>query len=244
MSRWKGRGAKAVAEAAPLSGLYDEIRRWPARLECALSASGGTLVANCQQARLLCATGFGSDVLSTPDRRGDGEDLATTHVFQLMLEEVFYLSYELDCLRVHRQSSQGRVDLTLEQLWCLMQEFNREFVKMYKAYSHLRNKRWVVRPGPQYGADFMAYRHHPTLVHSDYAVLVIPADDPQSRLASWTDVQGMTRLCGSVAKTLLVLYIIVDMGHDLSSPTYLERITVEEVEVRRWLPQKHREDSQ
>ncbi|KAG8075608.1 hypothetical protein GUJ93_ZPchr0006g40676 [Zizania palustris] len=44
---------------------------------------------------------------------------------------------------------------------------------MYKAYSHLRLKNWVVRSGLQYGADFVAYSHHPALVHSEFVVVVV-----------------------------------------------------------------------
>ena len=47
------------------------------------------------------------------------------------------------------------------------------FTNLFKSYSHLRMKNWVVRSGSQYGVDFVAYRHHPSLVHSEYAVIVL-----------------------------------------------------------------------
>lgn len=74
-----------------------------------------------------------------------------------------------------------------------------QFVYLYKAYAHLRSKHWVVRAGLQFGADFMAYRHHPALVHSDYAVVVI-WEMQEQRLNTWAEMQAMSRLCGSVAK--------------------------------------------
>ena len=45
---------------------------------------------------------------------------------------------------------------------------------MYKAYSLLRSKKWVVRSGLRYGADFVAHRDHPAIVHSEFAVVVVP----------------------------------------------------------------------
>ncbi|KAK6935995.1 tRNA intron endonuclease, catalytic domain-like [Dillenia turbinata] len=35
-----------------------------------------------------------------------------------------------------------------------------------------RSKNWVVRPGLQYGGNFVAHRHHPSFVHPEYVVLV------------------------------------------------------------------------
>lgn len=52
-----------------------------------------------------------------------------------------------------------------------MERSKKQFVHYYKAYAHLRSKRWVVLSGIQYGADFMAYRHHPALVHSEYDLM-------------------------------------------------------------------------
>ena len=57
--------------------------------------------------------------------------------------------------------------LSEEEVWKCMQTSKPQFVFLYIAYAHLRVKNWVVRSGLQYGADFMAYRHHPALVHSE-----------------------------------------------------------------------------
>ncbi|KAI4365405.1 hypothetical protein MLD38_021391 [Melastoma candidum] len=54
---------------------------------------------------------------------------------------------------------------------------NSSFPESYRAYPHLRGKNWIMRPGSQYGVDFVAYRHHPALVHSEYAVLVLKDGD-------------------------------------------------------------------
>ncbi|KAL2488884.1 tRNA-splicing endonuclease subunit Sen2-2 [Forsythia ovata] len=104
-------------------------------------------------------------------------------------------------------------------------------------------KNWVVRAGSQYGVDFVAYRHHPSLVHSEYAVLILSAEDDNSngRLRVWSDFQCALRLCGSVAKTLLVLHIDKN-GSAATSPSCVESYLVEERTVTRWNPEQSREN--
>ncbi|GJN39406.1 hypothetical protein PR202_gb28521 [Eleusine coracana subsp. coracana] len=60
------------------------------------------------------------------------------------------------------------------ELWGHLSSISESFPEMYMAYQHLRLKNWVVRSGLQYGADFVAYRHHPALIHSEFTVIVVP----------------------------------------------------------------------
>ncbi|KAJ7980956.1 tRNA-splicing endonuclease subunit Sen2-1-like [Quillaja saponaria] len=60
-----------------------------------------------------------------------------------------------------------------EELWHCMITRKQIFADLYKAYSHLRMQNRVVMSGSQYGVDFVAFLHHPALVHSEYAVLVL-----------------------------------------------------------------------
>ncbi|KAL8057524.1 hypothetical protein ABFX02_04G189900 [Erythranthe guttata] len=120
------------------------------------------------------------------------------------------------------------------------------FPILYKAYSHLRTKNWVVRAGSQYGVDFVAYRHHPALVHSEYAVIASSDEDGNGnrRLKVWSDFHCTLRLCGSVAKTLLVLHIsrnCNDCDGASSSPWSINYYSVEERVVARWNPEQSRE---
>ncbi|RXI04516.1 hypothetical protein DVH24_038790 [Malus domestica] len=91
------------------------------------------------------------------------------HWFQLGMEEAFFLCYTLKCLKIAGEHKHPKDD---NELWQYMTSQKAAFPVFYKAYSHLRTKNWVVRPGHQYGEDFVAYRHLPSLVHSEYAVLV------------------------------------------------------------------------
>ncbi|KAI7733707.1 hypothetical protein M8C21_020690 [Ambrosia artemisiifolia] len=96
---------------------------------------------------------------------------------------------------------------TDNELWEYMSSRKASFPNFFAAYSHLRVKNWVVRSGCQYGVDFVAYRHHPSLVHSEYGVLVLSQGNGNDRLRVWSDIQCTLRLCGSVAKTLLILHV-------------------------------------
>ncbi|KAH6824959.1 splicing endonuclease 1 [Perilla frutescens var. hirtella] len=86
--------------------------------------------------------------------------------------------------------------------------------------------------------DFVAYRHHPALVHSEYAVLALSDEDANTnaRLKVWSDFHCTLRLCGSVAKTLLVLHVSKNCN-DTVSPWSLEHYSVEERIITRWNPE-------
>ena len=118
------------------------------------------------------------------------------------------------------------------------------FPYFFKAYSHLRIKNWVVWSGSQYGVDFIVYCHQPCGDHSEYGVLVLSDDedkkDLNGRLRVWSNVHCTTRLLGSVAKILLVLYINKNANTD-DSPSCLANYTVEERTITRWSPEQCRE---
>jgi tRNA-splicing endonuclease subunit Sen2 len=163
--------------------------------------------------------------------------------FQLTLEESFYLCYFLKCLKINGGADDSPIND--EELWCYFKSKKEAFPCFYKAYFHLRSKNWVVRSGAQYGVDFIVYRHHPARVHSEYGVLVLSHDnddDLNGRLRVWSDVHCSTRLLGSVAKTLLVLYINKNCHSD-ESLLCLANYTIEERIILRWSPEQCRERS-
>ncbi|KAM1695383.1 hypothetical protein ACFXTI_029468 [Malus domestica] len=77
------------------------------------------------------------------------------------MEEAFFLCYTLKCLKIAGEHKHPKDD---NELWQYMTSQKAAFPVFYKAYSHLRTKNWVVRPGHQYGEDFVAYRHLPSVV--------------------------------------------------------------------------------
>ncbi|CAA3009613.1 tRNA-splicing endonuclease subunit Sen2-1-like [Olea europaea subsp. europaea] len=189
--RWKGKGAEARALEDPMSKIVSRLKSYliEADSQGLLSGCSVLVEANVEQIELFNRACFGYPIVTIEKDK---------QWFQLSMEEAFYLSYMLKCIKV-------------------------------VAYSHLRLKNWVVRAGSQYGVDFVAYRHHPTLVHSEYAVLILSAEDDNAngRLRVWSDYQCTLRLCGSVAKTLLVLHIHKN-GSVATSPSCLESYVVEE----------------
>ena len=231
--RWKGNtsGAKsrskAKAHTDPMSNIVLQLQSSLIRSNSQgfLSGSSVLLEVKEQQVNLLESACVGVRLMENQ------------HWFQLCMEEAFYPCHSLKCLDV----VEDKCSKTDDQLWQCMESRRALFPYLYKAYSHLRMKNWVVKSGVKYGVDFVAYQHHPALVHSEYAVIVLSDEDSDGnmRLRDWLDVHCTTRLCGGVAKTLLILYIRKN-GHSVESPSCLESFTVEERTVTRWKPEECR----
>lgn len=231
--RWKGKEFAAIAQDNPLSEIVKCLQASLIRYKPQALFFGSNVIL---EAQLELADLF--------DRACFGQPMATSEKdkrwFQLVPEEAFYLSHALMCLQVFTADGRQLNDL---QLWMHLKANVPGFPHLYKAYSHLRAKNWVVRPGLQYGSMYVAYRHHPALVHSEYSVLVQSEDNKEAdshRLKDWTDWQCALRVSGGVAKTLLVLS--VDMKNsNTNSPSCLEQSTVEEHIISRWVPELTRE---
>ncbi|XP_062178572.1 probable tRNA-splicing endonuclease subunit Sen2 [Phragmites australis] len=235
--RWKkGKDSKdfaALAAANPMSSIVAELQASLRDSESVaiLSGQGGGSVLGVRphHAALLNRASFGRAVENAGEER---------QWFQLGPEEVFFLCHALKCITVE---SENKKQMGEGELWDHLSSTSEPFPEMYKAYEHLRLKNWVVRPGLQYGADFVAYRHHPALVHSEFAVIVLPEgkvfDTRCGRLKVWSDLICALRASGSVAKTLLVL-TISSRSCELSSPDCLEQLVVHERTITRWIPRQ------
>lgn len=230
--RWKWKGAEAKAFAEPISKTVSELQSSLAQTEASgfLSSCNVLLSVELEQAELLERCCFGRPVVCTEKNK---------RWIQLTFEEAFFLFYKLKCIKIHLHGChlENEVDL-----WRSMRSFKPNFATFFKAYSHLRSKNWIVRSGLQYGVDFVVYRHHPSLVHSEYAVLVQSIGE-NKRLRVWSDIHCSVRLTGSVAKTLLVLYVNGQANkEDMNLPLCLQDYKVEEQTIRRWSPELSRED--
>lgn len=249
--RWKFQTAEADALKEPISNLYNQMREWEP-VKALLADSSVILSIEVSKAEVLDRACFGKLISAATSPPCSARSSSTrspwipkvnaepdiARLFQLGLEEAFFLASHVGCIYICKQTVEGLEAMSTEEAWRCMQTSRPEFGYLYIAYAHFRAKNWVVRSGIQYGADFMAYRHHPCRVHSDYAVVVM-VEGQEERLKTWTELQAMNRLCGSVAKTLLLLHVIPKReGPDMSSPLCQGDFTVEAVEVRRWLPEK------
>ncbi|EYU35778.1 hypothetical protein MIMGU_mgv1a020881mg, partial [Erythranthe guttata] len=196
---WKGKTAEAKALAEPMSTIVSRLQSSliESNSQGILSGSSVLLAAPVEQIELFNHACFGRPVITTEKNK---------QWFQLCLEEAFYLCTVMKCIKIVGQNSCVKNE---EELWDYMSSKRVNFPILYKAYSHLRTKNWVVRAGSPYGVDFVAYRHHPALVHSEYAVNASSAEEgnENGRLKVWSDCHCTLRLCGSVAKMLLVLHI-------------------------------------
>ncbi|KAG8387727.1 hypothetical protein BUALT_Bualt02G0051500 [Buddleja alternifolia] len=231
--RWKGKAAEAKALADPMSKIISRLQSSliESNSQGLLSGCSVLIAAHTDQTELFNQACFGRPIITTEKDK---------QWFQLSLEEAFYLCYVLKCIKILGENKCVKDD---DELWHYMTSKRANFPIIFKAYSHLRMKNWVVRAGSQYGVDFVAYRHHPSLVHSEYAVLVFSDEDGNrnGRLRVWSDFQCTLRLCGSVVKTLLVLHV-GENGNGAISPPCLERYSVEERIVIRWSPEQSREN--
>lgn len=241
--RWKGKDAETEALSDPMSKIVSQLQS-----SLVMSNSQGLLMSSCvlleavdaTQTDLLLRSCFGDPVITAEK---DNNNNNNKQWFKLSMEEAFYLFYVLNCIEI---VAEDKTKKNGEQLWKYMSSRGQQnFPYSFKAYSHLRLKNWVVKSGSRYGVDFVAYRHHPRLVHSEYAVLVLSGNDDEQqsndRLRVWSDYECTLRLCGSVAKTLLVLHI-QKHGKNSESPSSLDSFYVYEQTITRWNPQQSRED--
>eukprot|EP00877_Chromochloris_zofingiensis_P012453 jgi/Chrzof1/7461/Cz02g24250.t1 len=213
---------------------------------------------------------------------------------RLSPEEAFFLQHVLSCLVVmsadcgqqqnkqqeQQQQSDMHVDgmlsstqaagavqeLSSIDLWLQCCAIHGSFPSSYAAYHHLRSKGWIPRPGIMYGVDCVLYQLHPSVVHSDFLVLVVPqhhqqcadnsthtaGEQPQPAAPqdhphqqqqqqqqidlAWLDVQVAQRLARQVFKRLLLLYVMLPPAQQLHAPLCMQQTAVQEVIVRRWVP--------
>ncbi|XP_065855575.1 tRNA-splicing endonuclease subunit Sen2-1-like isoform X2 [Euphorbia lathyris] len=229
--RWKGKSAEAKALEDPMSKIVSQLSSslTQSNTRGLLTGCSVLIAVEPEQTELLTRACFGRPIINASKDK---------QWFQLGTEEAFYLQYYLKCLKIVDDDD---CEKSSDELWKYMKSKTKTFPDLFKAYSHLRKKNWVVRPGSQYGVDFVAYRHHPSFVHSEYAVIVSSEEDSNGRLRVWSDFYCTIRLCGSVAKTLLVVNISKH-GNGDPSPLCLDGYSVQEHIITRWSSEQSRED--
>ncbi|KAJ3708434.1 hypothetical protein LUZ61_012139 [Rhynchospora tenuis] len=234
--RWKGKNCAQIANSKPMSEIIAQLQICLSNSESAALPIGTDFLLETvpELTDLLNRTSFGRQLKTSNDRK---------KCFQLSPEETFYLHHSLKCLKV----SINNANLIDVNLWNYMRSRNELFPIYYRAYMHLRSKNWVVKLGTKNGVDYVVYRHHPALVHSEYAVIVDwkkeKGEKEGERLRVWSDLHCAIRACNGVAKAVLLLNV---MGYEVtfSLPELLERTTVDEMQITRWLPSQCRDDCQ
>ena len=156
---------------------------------------------------------------------------------RLSLEEALFMQMGHRLLQLYRQLPDGKVvELRPEEVWSLAYDLRgAPFATSYVAYHHLRAKGFIPRSGLQYGSDYVIYRRHPSLCHSEACVRIVPLreDDP-IEMPPWHDLSSAARLCGQVSKGLLLLFVRQLQGADLSELQCLGYFQVQEMKLTRW----------
>lgn len=183
---------------------------------------------------------------------------------QLGSEEAFYLSHKLNILNII--SEDGGKNLNETELWECFR--NKNFIPRYVAYCYYRERGWVPKSGLKFGVDFVLYKHGPVTHHSSYAVVVRmingrnksdeeTTQEETSTVSTdhnvkacqtgltWRDVIAFDRVSKSVVKDLIVCYVV--NHHQLpwnetvkEFPSCLEKLSISEIFVKRWEPDKER----
>ncbi|CAL1538718.1 unnamed protein product, partial [Lymnaea stagnalis] len=136
----------------------------------------------------------------------------------LMLEEAFFLSYGLGCLRI--LDPEMKV-LSLTEMWQKFQILKDEFIPHYVAYHYFRSKGWVPKSGLKFGCDLILYKEGPPFFHGSYSVIVSSVKEKSvlpctrsdgfnfdQRQANWIYLAGVNRITEQVAKNLMMCYVI------------------------------------
>ncbi len=189
---------------------------------------------------------------------------------RLSPEDAFYLHAVVGCLVVYAYEESvvsnngdnnnnrgGRhVELSRDQFWTLLRENSGPtFGLKCVATCHFRLQGWLPRSGLQYGADFVLYRRHPSLVHSDCCALVLPessgagksfdvfdnstmSEENRGELTKsfpkWYELQSLSRLCIQVKKKLILCSISVPEECDWKDSSVVAEATIKETEISRF----------
>ncbi|GMH45056.1 hypothetical protein BSKO_13013 [Bryopsis sp. KO-2023] len=156
-----------------------------------------------------------------------GADVCRVSVLLTLVEAAHYM-IDWGALRIWERSK--AIELSNEDFWTYCISTLPSFVPLYAAYRHFRTKSWFLRSGIIYGADFVLYERHPSEIHADYCVVVVPSS--QQNEYKWKDIQAMHRLCNQISKGLMLLY--VEEGPHPIPLKARNSIAVEERVIKRW----------
>lgn len=166
--------------------------------------------------------------------------------------QAFFLSYGLGCLSV---LSDCQKPMSLSEMWCTFCEAKQDFIPNYIAYHYFRSKGWVPKLGIKYGTDLVLYKEGMPFYHSSYSVIVQLVEcqhletekqdnTTPCRQLSWSQLCGVSRVNEQAAKEVMICYVIkpLDMTkEEMSSPKCISRFKLQEVVLRRWIPERARE---
>ncbi|KAF8603765.1 hypothetical protein BDV93DRAFT_441685 [Ceratobasidium sp. AG-I] len=220
-----------------------------------------------QAVRLAAATSS----QSTPSLEEEILALEDMEHLQLTLQEAYFLSWGLGCLKVidpdtgEHIPDQALLSVFLSAYTITLPGLPKEnprpdnpFLINYVVYHHYRSLGWVVRGGIKFCVDFMLYKRGPVFSHAEFALVVIPVyEDPADKDTSpfqlqntdpfsWSWLSTLNRINTQVKKTLLLIYVTIPRvettpSEALSTPDCLNLYSVREVVIRRFIPARMRD---
>jgi len=145
--------------------------------------------------------------------------------------------------------------MSLSEMWHTFCEAKQEFISNYIAYHYFRSKGWVPKLGIKYGTDLVLYKEGMPFYHSSYSVIVRlvesqhldkekQEDSMPCRQLSWLQLCGVSRVNEHAAKEVMICYVIKPPDitkEEMSSPKCISRFRLQEVVLRRWIPERARE---
>ena len=133
------------------------------------------------------------------------------------------------------------------------------FLLAYVAYHHFRSLGWVVRSGVKFSADWLLYHRGPAFAHAEFAVVVVPSysdawwatedarrahGDKAAARKPWHWLHMVNRVQAQVRKALVLCYVRVpppEQCEGLDIGRLLQRYSVREMVIRRWVPNRSRD---
>ncbi|XP_015372526.1 PREDICTED: tRNA-splicing endonuclease subunit Sen2-1 [Diuraphis noxia] len=154
----------------------------------------------------------------------------------LLLEEAFFLCYTLECLEVRNEN--GSL-ISVNDCWNQFNSLKKNFPYFYAAFHYYRSKGWVVKPGQQYGGDYVLYKSSPIYYHSSYVVVISVNGQNSELLPSWPSWYGCGRAIEAASKELLICTVL-GPAYEEGMQIDLSQYTVNDTIVRRWVPSQNR----
>ena len=151
-----------------------------------------------------------------------------TRRLRLSLLEAFYLLHQERRLQLHTGPGGTAAPMDETESWAAFSAAVPRFAHTYATYRHLRSAGWRLRNGLNFGVDFTLYDPATPTAHARAGALIIRAPGGDGPPENWLWLQRHSRVCGSVAKSLLLCSVEEegDGALDLGSLDCLRQLRV------------------
>ncbi|KAL9644749.1 hypothetical protein ABK040_012403 [Willaertia magna] len=166
----------------------------------------------------------------------------------LTLQEAFYLSYGLGCLKIQENGKTKTIQECFKK-FCEIEGFE-YFLSRYAVYHFYRCRGWIVRSGIKYGCDYVLYRKGPEIEHAKYGIRIMSSNDLKQM--TWKELQHHCRTSTGVKKDLVFCQYHLNSEFFSSSLEDIMNMNVTEIlrkgivlstmKTSRFIPERDREE--